>query len=179
MTDPPRIRRWQPADTAALRGIQAAWAAALDIDDPDGSRMSAPVLGAWLSLGFTGDPAGTGYSPGPEPGHVAGWYRLQLPDLENQDRADLLIVVRPDCRRRGLGRALLRHAARRAAAAGYSLVRWTGPTPPEYQEPLARVLNAYADAPTTKACRPKAGTRAGCGSGLTPRWRLWGCVPAQ
>ena len=33
------------------------------------------------------------------------------------------------------------------AAAGYSLVRWTGPTPPEYRGPLARVLNAYADAP--------------------------------
>jgi hypothetical protein len=41
--------------------------------------------------------------------------------------------------------ALRRVAA--AAATGYSLVRYTGPTPPEYQEGMARVLSAYADAP--------------------------------
>ena len=204
MTGNPHVERWQPADTAVLRGCQAAWDAAQDIDDPDGPRMSAPVLGTWLVLGFTGDPAESWFIRGAPAGRVAGWYRLQLPDLENQDRADLLIVVHPDFRRRGLGRALLRHAAQRAAAAGrtliggevrdgsagdafavaagskpgiagtlrrldlrtapagtltrlrteaagaaagYSLVRWTGPTPPEYTELLARVLNAYADAP--------------------------------
>jgi GNAT superfamily N-acetyltransferase len=204
LTDDMRIERWAPADTASLRGCQAAWDAALDIDDPDGARMTGPVLGAWLRLGFTGDPAEAWFIPGAEPGSVTGWYRLELPDLENQDRGDLLIVVHPRFRRRGLGRALLRHAAERAvaaqrsviggevrdgsagdafaaaagakpgigatvrrldlrtvpagtfarlraaaavAAAGYSLVRWTGPAPAKYQEPFARVLNAYADAP--------------------------------
>ncbi len=34
-----------------------------------------------------------------------------------------------------------------AVAVGYTLVRWEGPTPPEYLESLAGVLNAYADAP--------------------------------
>jgi GNAT superfamily N-acetyltransferase len=42
------------------------------------------------------------------------------------------------------------------AAAGYSLVRWTGPTPPEYRGPLAGVLNAYADAPHDEGYEPEA-----------------------
>jgi GNAT superfamily N-acetyltransferase len=199
-----RIVRWDTADAAALLGCQAAWAAALDIDDADGARMKGQVLAAWLCRGFTGDPAEAWYIPGTAPGSVVGWYRLELPDLENRDRAGLLIVVDPAARRQGLGRDLLRHAAGRAGAAGrsvlggevrdgsagdafavatgaasgmagamrrldlrtvpagkfarlraaataaatgYSLVRWTGPTPPEYRESLAGVLNAYADAP--------------------------------
>lgn len=207
------IVRWDPADTTALRGCQAAWGAALDIDDPDGPRMTGQVLASWLRLGFLGDLAETWFVPGTAPGSVSGWYRLQLPDLENRDRAELLIVVDPAARRRGIGRDLLRHAARRAAgagrgtlgsevrdgsagdafaasagakpgmaaavrrldlravpagkfarlraaaadaAAGYSLVRWTGPTPPEYRGPLARVLNAYADAPHDEGRQPEA-----------------------
>lgn len=204
LTDGMRIARWDPADSAALRGCQAAWDAAQDIDDPDGPRMTGPALFAWLGRGFTGDPAETWFMPGDEASSVSGWYRLELHGLENKDRAELLVVVQPPLRRRGLGRALLRHAAQRAdaarrtviggevrdgsagdafaaavgakpgiaatlrrldlravpagtfarlraeaagAATGYSLVRWTGPTPAEYQEPLARVVNAYADAP--------------------------------
>ena len=42
--------------------------------------------------------------------------------------------------------AALRETAARAAA-GYSLVTWTGPTPDQYLEPLAGVINAFADAP--------------------------------
>jgi len=204
LTSEMRIAAWEPADTAALHGCQATWGAALDIDDANGPRMRGQVLGAWLRRGFTGDPAEAWFIAGTPPATVVGWYRLELPDLENRDRAELLIVVDPAARRRGLGRELLRHAAERAAAAGrsvlggevrdgsagdafavaigaksgmaaamrrldlrtapagkfarlraeataaatgYSLVRWTGDTPPEYQESLARVLNAYADAP--------------------------------
>jgi GNAT superfamily N-acetyltransferase len=199
-----RIVRWDTADAAALLGCQAAWGAALDIDDADGPRMTGQVLAAWLRQGFTGDPAEAWFIPGTAPGTVVGWYRLELPDLENRDRAELLVVVDPAARRQGVGRDLLRHAAERAAGAGrsvlggevrdgsagdafavatgaksgiaatmrrldlrtvpagkfarlraaataaatgYSLVRWTGQTPPEYRESLARVLNAYADAP--------------------------------
>jgi GNAT superfamily N-acetyltransferase len=199
-----RIVRLDQADTAALRGCQAVWSAALDIDDPDGPRMKGQLLSAWLRQGFTGDPAEAWFMPGTVPGTVAGWYRLELPDLENRDRAMLMVVVNPAKWRQGIGRALLRHAMERAvavgrsivwgevrdgsagdafavalgakpgmaaawrrldlravpagkfarlraeaatAATGYSVVRWTGPTPPEYREPLARVLNAYADAP--------------------------------
>jgi GNAT superfamily N-acetyltransferase len=198
------IEPWDPADETALRGIRDTWGAAQAIDDPDGPLMSPRCLSGWLRRGFSYNPVATWYVPGQAPGPVPGWYRLELPDLENRDRAALLIVVDPPQRHRGLGRELLRHAAQRAAAAertvleaevrdgtagdafaaaagakpgiaetlrrldlraapagrfarlraataaaasGYSLVRWTGPTPPEYQESLARVINAYADAP--------------------------------
>ncbi len=198
------IVRWDPADDATLHGIRATWGAAQVIDDPDGPRMSPPVLRGWLQRGFGFSPAETWYLEVPELGQVPGWYRLELFDRENRDRAALLVVVHPAARGHGLGRLLLRHAAQQAAAAGrtaldgevrdgsagdafavaagaksgiaatfrrldlrtappghfarlqasaaaaaagYSLIRWFGPTPPEYQEPLARVLNAYGDAP--------------------------------
>ena len=49
---------------------------------------------------------------------MAGWYRVEFPDLENLDRALVELIVHPARRRGGLGTALLRHAADRAAAAG-------------------------------------------------------------
>jgi GNAT superfamily N-acetyltransferase len=199
-----RVVPWDPADTAALRGCQAVWDAAQEIDDPDGPRMPERVMSGWLRRGFSGNLAETWLAEGSEPGSVLGWYRLELPDLENLDRAGLLIVIDPACRRQGLGQVLLRHAAERArdaqrsllaggvrdgsagdafaraigakagiaealrrldlrtakpekftrlreqaaaVAAGYSLVSWAGPTPPAYRGPLARVSNAYSDAP--------------------------------
>jgi GNAT superfamily N-acetyltransferase len=76
------------------------------------------VRGGWLRGGWSGDPGEAWFVPGPEPGGVVAWYRLELPDLENRDRAGLHILVHPARRGRGIGRALLRHAAERAGAAG-------------------------------------------------------------
>ena len=154
---------------------------------------------------------------------VAGWYKLELPDLENLDQADLTLVVHPAQRRHGLGRALLRHAAARAeangrsalnsparfggdgepfarsagaerglvdvqrvmdvraveddrlaglretaeqAAAGYSLVSWTGLVPEEFLEQAATLFAALNDAPHDPHDRARglgraAGPRAG------------------
>ena len=77
---------------------------------------------AWLSEGWATDPAVTRYVPGAEHGAVDGFYRLELPDLENRDRAVLFVVVRPSRRRAGLGTELLRHAAREAAGAGRAVL---------------------------------------------------------
>jgi GNAT superfamily N-acetyltransferase len=199
-----RIERWNPSDGETLRGFLEVRQAVHAVDDPLGPPKSARVLGAWLRAGWIGDPQEAWFVPGPEPGGVVAWYRLSLPDLENRDRAVLIILVRPECRRQGIGRALLRHAAERAAAAGrvvldgevrdglagdafaawagatpgltetvrvlelrtapagkfaelraaaaraaagYSLVSWTGPTPDEYLEPMAALVNAFGDAP--------------------------------
>jgi GNAT superfamily N-acetyltransferase len=199
-----RIERCTAGTGAALHGCKEAWDRAQDIEDPDGARMQERMLGAWFGLGFTGDPAEAWFAPGAEPGSVLGWYRLELRDLENTDRAIVTLVVHPAHRRRGIGRSLLRHAAQRAAddgrsllvsetqdgsagesfaaavgakqgiaagirrldlrtlpagriaslrgsaaaaAAGYSLVRWTGTTPEEYRAQFAQVLNAFNDAP--------------------------------
>jgi GNAT superfamily N-acetyltransferase len=49
--------------------------------------------------------------------------------------------------------AELRRAAARAAA-GYSLVNWTGDVPERYLGPLAHVINAFADAPRDENVQP-------------------------
>ena len=204
LTDNVDIVRFDPADTTAFQGCAAVWQAVVNADFADLAPFTARVLRVWLERGFMGDPAEAWFVRVPATGDVAGWYRLELPDLENKDRAALHIVVHPDRRRQGFGRTLLRHAAERAAAAGrstlggevrdgsagdafaartgaapgiagavrqldlrrvpdgkfaglradaeraaagYSLVTWTGSTPERYLGPLADVMNAYADAP--------------------------------
>jgi GNAT superfamily N-acetyltransferase len=54
---------------------------------------------------------------------VQGWYYLILPKRENRDQAYLYLTVHPAWRRRGIGTALLRHAAGRAADSGRSVLR--------------------------------------------------------
>jgi GNAT superfamily N-acetyltransferase len=112
------ITRFDHTDNAALAGCDAVWRAVNAADNPFGARMSARVVGVWLRYGFDGDPAETWFARAPGTGDIVGWYRLELPDLENLDRAGLLVVVHPASRRRGFGRALLGHAARRASALG-------------------------------------------------------------
>ncbi len=61
-------------------------------------------------------------------------------DLEEIRRIQYLSEIAP-----GTIDALRASAAR--AAAGYSLVSWSGPVPEEYHGPMAGVLNAFNDAP--------------------------------
>jgi GNAT superfamily N-acetyltransferase len=199
-----RIVRLDPYDSEALRGFLEVRQAVYAVDDPLGAPKSARVLDGWLRAGWIGDPGEAWFVPGPGAGDVVAWYCLRLPDLENRDRASLVILVHPERRREGIGRALLRHAGERAAAAGrvtldgevrdglpgdafaawagattggaqtmrvldlrttpagkfaglraaaeraaagYSLVSWTGPTPDEYLDPMVALVNAFADAP--------------------------------
>ncbi len=74
--------------------------------------------------------------------------------------------------------AEIRGTAARAAA-GYSLVTWTGPVPDEYCGQVAEVFNAFADAPHGEAVEPEVwdaerireradgAVRAGCLRGYT------------
>ena len=55
-------------------------------------------------------------------GAVQGWYFMFLPQRENRDRAYGYLTVHPSSRRRGIGTALLRHAAERAASNGRSVL---------------------------------------------------------
>jgi hypothetical protein len=71
-----RVVRWDPADAAALRGCQTVWGAALDIDDPDGPRMTGQVLAAYLRHGFTSDPAEAWFVPGTGAAEAATRYSL-------------------------------------------------------------------------------------------------------
>jgi GNAT superfamily N-acetyltransferase len=89
-------------------------------DDPADSPEPVRVLR--VELTHPGEPGQTWFVPGPAAGSVAGLYHLRLPDLENRDRAALYLEVHPDHRRRGIGAALLRHAAERAADDGRSVL---------------------------------------------------------
>jgi GNAT superfamily N-acetyltransferase len=206
-----RITRWDPSDTETVRACHEVRLAAWTADDPVQPPKSFGVFRVWLTGGWNSDPGEIWYVPG-ESGGVVAWYRLELPDLENLDRAFALPIVHPAARRGGIGTALLRHAARRAAAngremldgvalqnspgelfarrmsatptileirrlldvaampagrvasireeaaraaAGYSLVSWTGPTPDEHLGQVAAVYNAAADAPHGEGVEPE------------------------
>jgi GNAT superfamily N-acetyltransferase len=119
------IQRWDPADDAA--DMYEVFRAAQAADDPLGPVFTQRLFHGWVARGWDDEPRETWFIPG------TGWYRLLLPDKENQDRAGIQLFVTPAARRQGHGSALLEHALDRAAAHGRSLVRggaWEG-TPGE------------------------------------------------
>jgi GNAT superfamily N-acetyltransferase len=198
-----RIERVDLSDADTIRACFQVFLAAQQVDEPDGPWFTERPFRGWLTVGWGGDPREAWLARGPD-GSVAGWYRLELPDLENLDQAELTLVVDPARRRHGLGRALLEHAAARAgehgrsvlnsgtrhgtggvafaramgaepglvdvqrvmdvramgheqlaelrataeqAAAGYSLVSWTGLVPEDFLEQAAALFAALNDAP--------------------------------
>ena len=206
------IERGDLADTDTIRRCFEVFLAAQRVDEPDGPFFTEQPFRGWLTVGWGGDPREVWLIPGPA-GSVAGWYKLELPDLENRDQAELTLVVDPAQRRRGLGRALLEHAASRAAvngrsalnvparcggdgeafarstgaerglidiqrvmdvramgdeelarlragaeraAAGYSLVSWTGLVPEDFLEQAAALFAALNDAPHDARSAPAA-----------------------
>jgi len=113
-----RILPLDPADTEKVRACLEVRDAAVRADDPAEPPLSMTFFRSRLTHGWSGAPAETWIAASETDGTVAGWYRAEFPDLENQDRMGLELLVHPDHRRRGLGGALLRHAAERSAAAG-------------------------------------------------------------
>jgi len=109
-------------DGESVSACYAAFRAAQQVDEPQEPMLGERLFGCWLTTGWGGEPREAWLVRGQEEGSVAGWYRLELPDLENLDRANLDLIVPPQERRRGLGRALLEHAAGRAAANGRSVL---------------------------------------------------------
>jgi GNAT superfamily N-acetyltransferase len=117
-----RIEQVGPADAARIQGCYEVYTAALPVDAPGDTGQTERRFGDWLADGATGDPREAWAFSDQDEGPVAGWYRLELPDKENLDRAYLDLTVLPAARRHGIGRALLRHAAERAATHGRSLL---------------------------------------------------------
>jgi len=197
------IERIDLADAQRIHACDEVFLAAQLADWPEAPPLTGSAFRGWLTVGWGGDPREVWLAPGRE-GAAAGWYRLELPERENQGRAYLNLVVHPEERRRGLGTAMLRHAAARAAgqrrsvlsggarngtpgeafarsagaepgvvevyrmldlgtladgrlaelrqqaeqaAAGYSLVSWTGPVPEEFMSQAAALYGAMNDAP--------------------------------
>ena len=109
-------------DTGTIRACHALYAAAQPVDDPGVPMMSLPVFSGWLSWGWSGYPREAWLVPGRETGTAAAACVLELPDIENKHLGTVSIVVAPGQRRGGIGTALLRHAAQRAAGLGRTLL---------------------------------------------------------
>jgi len=116
------IVRWDGKDPATVRACHEVATAADALDDPLGPPLTLRRLSGWLmhpecpiELWVAEDRATAG--------GIAAWCQLRLPDRENLDQVSLNLFVHPDSRRRGLGRALLRQAALRAAENGRSTLR--------------------------------------------------------
>jgi GNAT superfamily N-acetyltransferase len=118
-----RITRLDYADHDGVRGCYDVWFAAHAADDPLSPPLSLPVFRHWLTHGWEFEPSETWVAADEATGETLGWYRIELPDLENRHRASGSPTVRPASRRRGAGTALLRHQVERARANGRTVLR--------------------------------------------------------
>jgi GNAT superfamily N-acetyltransferase/RimJ/RimL family protein N-acetyltransferase len=117
------IKRIDPADEDVIRACHAVHVAAQAADDPQGQPPDPlAVVRNHLTGGWAAEPSEAWYVPAAEfaagEGPAAAWYFIELPDLENRNRAFVMPTVHPALRRRGIGRALIQHAQARAAASG-------------------------------------------------------------
>lgn len=201
------LERVAPDDEASLREWFSLEAAAQAVDRPDDPPPCWAEHRVALSHPRPGEETSTWLAR--SDGAVVGAVLLSLPTLDNLDNALVDLVVAPEHRRGGIGRALLGHVAdlarergrsrligevrepldgtspgaafaastgatkaladrrrrltvpvpdeagraqlaerARAAATGYSLVQWTGGTPDEYLDDIARLTGRMStDAP--------------------------------
>ncbi len=120
------IERVDLADAQRILACDEVCLAAQEADCPEEPRLTGSPFRGWLTVGWDGNPREVWLAAGQDGDGarrpVLGWYRLELPERENQDRANLDLFVHPAERRRGLGTALLRHAAERAAGHGRSVL---------------------------------------------------------
>ncbi|MFE3449132.1 GNAT family N-acetyltransferase [Nonomuraea sp. NPDC059194] len=108
-----------------LAGLHAAFLAALA--ELPGPRMSLPVFTAMVARGFPGDMREAWAVV--EDGRVVAGYGLGLPTTDNTHLGVVRsLVVVPERRRRGLGRALVAHAADRARTVGRRLLQAETPS---------------------------------------------------
>jgi len=92
---------------------EACW----PVDQPGLPGWSLGAFTAKWAYGFDSNPRETWIGTDGS-GEPVGCYLLALPARENVSMASVVVKVRPDARRAGAGRALLRHCAERARRAG-------------------------------------------------------------
>ena len=113
-----QIERFDPeADTAQTRACYQAYAASAPVDDPHCPPMSLQIFTGWLACGWTEDHPEAWFA-GDSLDVADGCYSATMPLRENRHLAYVYPQVPPARRRTGIGTALLRHAAARAADQG-------------------------------------------------------------
>jgi RimJ/RimL family protein N-acetyltransferase len=159
-------------DRDLVRACHEMHVAAAPVDVPGEPPMSDRVFAGWLRMYWTEDRPET-WLARDAAGVPCGWYSLTLPERENTHLAYLSPLAGLAHRRRGIGTALVRHAAGRAhdggrallsaectlgspgeafsqaqaAGGGYSLLSWDGPAPERYIEQVAALNQDGEDAP--------------------------------
>ena len=118
-----RIEQADLADAKKIRECYEVYLAAQRVDEPDGPWFTDRPFGGWLTVGWDGNPREVWLAT--DQGSAAGWCRLEMPNRENLDQANLDLVVHPAERRQGLGLALLRQAVARATAHERSVLKGT------------------------------------------------------
>lgn len=109
------------SDRELVRACYEIYLSGIPADDPLGPPMSLPVFGGWMALGWTEDPS-EAWLARDRAGRPCGWYVLTLPKRENLHLAGVSPAVHASRRRAGVGTALVRHAAGRAARHGRTLL---------------------------------------------------------
>src|ERR1017187_9612483 len=113
-----QIERFDPeGDRAQTRACYQAYAASAPVDDPHCPPMSLQIFTGWLACGWTEDHPEVWFA-GDSPVQADGCYTIAMPLREDPHLAYVHPLVPPARRRAGIGTALLRHAAARAAAMG-------------------------------------------------------------
>jgi GNAT superfamily N-acetyltransferase len=117
-----RIERFDPAaDEAMLRDCYEMAQSGQAEDDPNGAPHSFGVFRGWWIYGFAGEPRQIWLAT-TDSGAPVGAYVLELPERDNLGTGFIDPIVAMSSRRRGIGTALLSHAAEQADAAGRTLL---------------------------------------------------------
>jgi RimJ/RimL family protein N-acetyltransferase len=111
------IEQPDPADEKIARACYDVMLAAHQADDPIEPPMSFETFRLYIREGWEKTPAEV-WTAVDDADAIVGYYRMNLPDLENLDEANSGPTVHPAVRRRGIGRELLRHEGSRAQANG-------------------------------------------------------------
>jgi RimJ/RimL family protein N-acetyltransferase/GNAT superfamily N-acetyltransferase len=91
-------------------------------DDPNGPPLSFGMFLGWWAYGFSGEPREVWLASAAD-GEPLGCYLLELPNQENTTIGFLWPQVSLVHRRRGIGAALVAHAAGRAEQAGRTMLQ--------------------------------------------------------
>jgi GNAT superfamily N-acetyltransferase/RimJ/RimL family protein N-acetyltransferase len=117
-----RIELFNPsADESRLQACYQMALAAMPEDDPNAPPWSFGNFRGWWVHGAAGVPQQTWLAT-TDAGELIGCYILELPERENRANAFCYPIVALSSRRRGVGTALVAHAAEQAELAGRALL---------------------------------------------------------